>query len=319
MPRNAGLFLVVLVLLVSSSCLAGQQDNPKVIIKTIFGNIAVELFPDDAPITVDNFLQYANSGFYDGLIFHRVIENFMIQGGGFEPGPVLRTESLRDSIVNESYNGLSNLRGTIAMARTEDPNSATSQFFINHVDNLFLDRDNAADGFGYCVFGRVTSGMDVVDFIEQIPTYTIGDMNNVPIYTDPQSNNYWVYIVEVFVGLREDFNNDGIVNFQDFALLASAWKQPVAERLEEDLDGSGDIDWPDLQLFADGWLGWYSVLSTDLNKNGIVNFEDFALLAAKWSLPANRKEGDWDGSGSIDFGDISFLVRDWLKQTAGYE
>lgn len=321
--KISGLLLIILVFVLSSSCLAEHQSNPKVIIRTIFGKIAVELFPDDAPITVDNFLQYVNSGFYDDLIFHRVIENFMIQGGGFEPGPVARTEGLGAPIINESYNGLSNLRGTIAMARTSEPNSATSQFFINHVDNSSsLDRD--ANGVGYCVFGRVTSGMDVVDFIAQIPTYTLDDeygfpMDDVPIYTDLQDNDYWVYVIEVFEGLREDFNNDGIVNFQDFALLASVWNKPVTERLEEDLDASGTIDLPDLLLFTDRWLSWYSVLEADINKNGIVNFEDFALLASRWMLPANRKQGDWDISGSIGFGDLRILAGDWLKQTVGYE
>jgi len=117
-----------------------SQNTPKVVIETILGDITIELFPTQAPATVTNFLQYVNSGFYDGLIIHRVISNFMAQGGGYLPGGYLKTNGLRPPIINESYNGLKNLRATVAMARTNDSNSATSQFFINVVDNPFLNR-----------------------------------------------------------------------------------------------------------------------------------------------------------------------------------
>ena len=141
--------------------IASRAANPVVRLDindydTIDGSILIELFTDGAPITVANILDYVDAGFYDGLIFHRVIENFMIQGGGFDPN--LSYQQPNDPIVNESNNGLSNLRGTIAMARTSEPDSATSQFYINHTDNLFLDRSQAADGVGYCVFGRVIEG-----------------------------------------------------------------------------------------------------------------------------------------------------------------
>jgi peptidyl-prolyl cis-trans isomerase B (cyclophilin B) len=144
------------------------------------GTIVLELYPDKAPETVANFVEYARSGFYDGTIFHRVIPGFMIQGGGFEPD--MKQKKTRAPIKNEADNGLSNLTGTIAMARTPDPNSATSQFFINVKDNKFLDYTAPTpQGWGYCVFGKVTEGMDVVHAIEQVPTTTKAGHQDVPV------------------------------------------------------------------------------------------------------------------------------------------
>jgi len=150
-----------------------------VVMDTSLGPVTIELDGDKAPQTVANFLAYVDEGFFDGTVFHRVIPNFMVQGGGFEPG--MRQKKVRDPIVNESANGLSNKAGTLAMARTPAPNSATAQFFINVVDNLFLDRSRAQDGVGYCVFGRVTSGMDVVDKMKAVATTTKGGHQNVPV------------------------------------------------------------------------------------------------------------------------------------------
>jgi len=148
--------------------------------KTSKGTIVLELYPDKAPETVANFVEYARSGFYDGTIFHRVIPGFMIQGGGFEPD--MKQKKTRAPIKNEADNGLSNLTGTIAMARTPDPNSATSQFFINVKDNKFLDYTAPTpQGWGYCVFGKVTEGMDVVHAIEQVPTTTKSGHQDVPV------------------------------------------------------------------------------------------------------------------------------------------
>ena len=131
-----------------------------ILFETTLGNITLELFETDAPETTANFKQYVEDGFYDGTIFHRVIDGFMIQGGGFEPG--MGQKDTRDPIKNEASNGLANNRGTIAMARTMDPHSASAQFFINVTDNDFLNfRSETPDGFGYCVFGRVFDGMDV--------------------------------------------------------------------------------------------------------------------------------------------------------------
>lgn len=140
---------------------------PKVLLKTSLGDITLELYPDKAPKSVENFLDYAKSGFYDGTIFHRVIAGFMIQGGGFTRD--LHQKKTRAPVVNESKNGLSNLRGTLTMARTGDPNSATAQFFINAVDNPRLDYTDDANP-GYCVFGKVIAGLDVVDKIRAVPT-----------------------------------------------------------------------------------------------------------------------------------------------------
>jgi len=151
--------------------------HPKVLFKTTAGNIEVELDPQAAPKTVANFLQYVSSGQYSGTIFHRVIPGFMIQGGGFDAK--LNEKATRAPIPIESNNGLKNVTGAIAMARTSDPNSATAQFFINTVDNAALDYPGR-DGYGYAVFGKVIEGLDVVKKIEQVPTTTHGEMENVP-------------------------------------------------------------------------------------------------------------------------------------------
>ncbi len=151
-----------------------------VTIETTHGNIVIELNDDKAPETVKNFLSYVNDGYFDGTIFHRVIPNFMIQGGGFMPGMV--DKQSKDPIKNEADNGLTNDRGTIAMARTNDPHSASSQFFINHNDNGFLNHTAPTGaGWGYCVFGKVTDGMDVVDAIAAVSTGSSGGHGDVPV------------------------------------------------------------------------------------------------------------------------------------------
>jgi cyclophilin family peptidyl-prolyl cis-trans isomerase len=161
---------------------AGGAEGGNVLFETNFGDIVIDLYPEQAPITVDNFKGYVNDGFYDDLIFHRVIDDFMIQAGAYDAYLDLHPPT-RDPIVNESSNELSNVRGTIAMARTSQPDSATSQFFINHVDNPFLDYhyNNDPCNFGYCVFGEVVSGMDVVDAIAQVSTHYENDaLKDVP-------------------------------------------------------------------------------------------------------------------------------------------
>ncbi len=151
----------------------------KATIETTMGTISLELDEAKAPATVKNFVEYANSGHYDGTIFHRVIDGFMIQGGGFTKS--MDQKPTREPIMNEAMNGLKNLRGTIAMARTMVVDSATSQFFINLVDNAFLDFTNPTPhGFGYAVFGKVTDGMDVVDAIAKVKTGFSGPHQNVP-------------------------------------------------------------------------------------------------------------------------------------------
>jgi len=153
-----------------------EGGNPVVIMSTSKGDIKIELFKDKAPITVENFLSYANDGFYDGTIFHRVIPNFMIQGGGFTPD--FNQKPTKQPIKNEATNGLKNERGTLAMARTQVVDSATSQFFINLADNSFLD--NGIRDYGYAVFGKVIDGMDVVDAIGAVETGHKGMYGDVP-------------------------------------------------------------------------------------------------------------------------------------------
>ena len=149
-----------------------------VVFSTNHGDITIELDAEKAPKTVDNFLSYVKSGHYDGTIFHRVIDGFMIQGGGFEPG--MKQKESGEPIDNEAANGLANEKYTVAMARTNDPHSATAQFFINVKDNSFLDYAGP-DQWGYCVFGRVTAGTEVVDEIRKVKTSTKGFHGDVPV------------------------------------------------------------------------------------------------------------------------------------------
>jgi len=195
------LFLALICILLSAFSYSsrGEQTNPKVTMKTSLGDIIIELYPNKAPITVQNFLAYVDAQFYDDTIFHRVIPNFMIQGGGLTSDFVEKPTN--PAIKNEAANGLKNDRGTIAMARMPEIDSATCQFFINHVDNDYLNhRDSTPEGYGYCVFGKVTEGMDVVDAIASVKTMTRGGMRDVPRETitiisirrvEPESTLEW--------------------------------------------------------------------------------------------------------------------------------
>ncbi len=172
---------VFVILLLTAADVRAQ--NPRVEVKTTAGNFTIELYADKAPKTVANFLQYANSGFYNGTIFHRVIDGFMVQGGGFDSG--MRQKTTRAPIENEAgaalKGGLRNETGSVAMARTPNPHSASAQFFINVKNNPFLDfRDESPQGYGYAVFGRVVEGMDTVLRISKVPTTTSGPFENVP-------------------------------------------------------------------------------------------------------------------------------------------
>jgi cyclophilin family peptidyl-prolyl cis-trans isomerase len=165
--------IVALALMACSLLLAGQvsaaDKNPVVVIDTSLGKIEVELYADKAPITVKNFLSYVNDKFYDETLFHRVMNNFMIQGGGFDKEMV--EKKTKGTIKNEAENGLKNEVGTIAMARLPEPHTAGAQFFINVADNAMLNhRDKSVEGYGYCVFGKVVAGMDVVNKIKEVPT-----------------------------------------------------------------------------------------------------------------------------------------------------
>ena len=179
--RVALAFLLLFIVTVTPT--TGKEmtnPNPQVAIETSKGKIVLELYADRATQTVDNFLVYVKSGHYDDTIFHRVIPNFMIQGGGFTPD--MNQKPTKKPITNEADNGLKNNRGTIAMARTQDPHSATAQFFINTADNDFLNhRGKDPRGWGYAVFGQVVGGMDVVDAISKVKTGTRGRFRDVPV------------------------------------------------------------------------------------------------------------------------------------------
>jgi len=173
--------LLIVLFLSITPLLLIAQENPKVLMKTSMGDITIELFQDKAPVSVDNFLSYVKDDFYDGLIFHRVIKDFMIQGGGYNAE--MQKKQTKDPIKNEATNGLKNNRGTIAYARTSVINSATSQFFINHVDNDFLNHKSTnPPEYGYAVFGKVVDGMDVVDKIANVKVHSLPNgMQNVPV------------------------------------------------------------------------------------------------------------------------------------------
>jgi peptidyl-prolyl cis-trans isomerase B (cyclophilin B) len=175
--KHLGWFCLLAALFSVLPASAQNKKNPVVEMDTSLGKIKIELFADKAPETVKNFLRYADEKFYDGTVFHRVIPDFMIQGGGFEPG--MNQKKTHEPIKNEAGNGLSNQRGTIAMARTNNPDSATAQFFINVKDNPRLDR--SAGNAGYAVFGKVIDGMGVVDKIKQVETGNRGVFGDVPV------------------------------------------------------------------------------------------------------------------------------------------
>jgi peptidyl-prolyl cis-trans isomerase A (cyclophilin A) len=168
---------VVALVFCMAVAVSAEAKNPLVLMETNMGNVKMELFEKEAPISVKNFLGYVEKGFYNGTIFHRVIAGFMIQGGGFTAD--FKQKATSEPIKNEAANGLKNQRGTLAMARTAAPDSATSQFFINVVDNDMLNRPNP-DGFGYAVFGKVVEGMDVVDKIRMVKTGFYRGFQDVP-------------------------------------------------------------------------------------------------------------------------------------------
>ena len=170
---------LILSIFFFASPLWAVSSNPQVVLETSEGIIEIELMRDVAPISTSNFLNYVEEGFYNGTIFHRVISGFMIQGGGFTSS--MKQKATNKPILNEADNGLSNLRGTLAMARTSDPHSATGQFFINHSDNKFLDhKAKSGQGWGYAVFGKVTQGLPVVDIIASTKTGSRSGMGDVP-------------------------------------------------------------------------------------------------------------------------------------------
>jgi cyclophilin family peptidyl-prolyl cis-trans isomerase len=218
-----------LMLLAEDWLKSQNPDNPEVTLQitgAVSGSIVIELYADEAPVTVENFLNYVQSGFYDGLIFHRVMPGFMIQGGGFDTELAYQTPGA--PIINESSNRLHNLRGTVAMARTANADTATSQFFINQnpEHNLFLDYGHIGYSaqIGYCVFGEVLSGMDVVDAIAAVTTHTENDMDDVPvddiIIESATITQNVPFCAEKLPG---DVNGDCTINLEDFAMMAENW------------------------------------------------------------------------------------------------
>jgi peptidyl-prolyl cis-trans isomerase A (cyclophilin A) len=177
MALAAGVFFALMVANGVAAEAKAPAGNPVVLLETNHGSISIELYPDKAPVSVQNFLAYVDAGFYNGTIFHRVIPKFMLQAGGFTKD--MQQKPAKPPIKNEADNGLRNSRGTIAMARTQDINSATSQFFINIADNSFLD--HGVRDFGYAVFGKVTAGMEAVDKIAAVRTGTAGMHQDVPL------------------------------------------------------------------------------------------------------------------------------------------
>lgn len=236
--------------------------NPQVtlhVIGAVSGDIVIELYPDKAPITASNFLNYVRNGFYDGLIFHRVINDFMIQGGGYDTDMVKKTPG--PSIKNESSNGLLNRTGSIAMARSTYADTANSEFFINLVDNSFLDYNSIIYNYyppynphaqiGYCVFGQVISGMSVVNEIALLPV----NANDRP---------------------------DDDVTIQSATVTSN---EPFCiEKLDGDFDGDCDVDSEDFLKFSIQWLNptCQGCYSGDLNGDGEVNFADFAKISTNW-------------------------------------
>lgn len=176
-------FCLVLIILVGAQSAAAADQaavNPRVVVETSKGRIVIELFPQKAPATVQNFLAYVDAGFYTGTVFHRVIPNFMIQGGGLTAD--MQKKPTEKPVANEADNGLKNTRGSVAMARTSEPHSATNQFFINTADNEFLNhRGKTPQGWGYAVFGRIAEGMSVVDAISGVKTGSSGMFQDVPV------------------------------------------------------------------------------------------------------------------------------------------
>ncbi|MGD0950251.1 MAG: peptidylprolyl isomerase [Candidatus Binatia bacterium] len=177
--RTGAFWTIALITMLVAGAVRAEGKNPMVLMSTSMGDIKIELYEDKAPVTVKNFLGYVNDKFYDGTIFHRVIPNFMIQGGGFDKD--MKEKPTKAPIKNEAANGLKNDTGTVAMARTGVVDSATAQFFISVKDNDFLNhRDQSPQGFGYAVFGKVVDGMDVVHKIEHVQTTTKGIYRDVP-------------------------------------------------------------------------------------------------------------------------------------------
>lgn len=309
----AAAFLWVFILSAPQFCPA---DNPKVVIGTSLGDMAFELYEDLAPITVENFLHYVNTDFYDSTVIHRVDNNpdySIIQGGKYyiENYQVFAKNPDRGPIINESSNGLSNLRGTIAMARTSDPNSATCEFFVNHRDNVLFDKANYPDGYGYCVFGKLILGTDTLDAIASSDTNNIGGpLTQFPI---PPVYVYGAYVAPDGFWLKADLNYDGSVDEQDLDQICENWLSTVQL---SDLQVSGAIDFQEFAQIAARWR-WTSVWNrfsrADIDNSGRIDFLDFAILAQDWDKTGSELRGDLNLDGTVNYLDLTYLSQDWLE------
>jgi cyclophilin family peptidyl-prolyl cis-trans isomerase len=306
--KNVFLIILWVGLFVAGNSFAG---NPQVLMKTTHGNMTIELYPDKAPVTVKNFLLYTRCEFYDDLLFHIIIKDFMIQGGGYYiqndlpvhvPGNV--------PIVLESNNGLKNIKYTIAMARTNVPNSATSEFYINDADNAFLDYNTTAKP-GYCVFGKVLFGTFTVDTIANVKTRTFHGMDDFPDAND------LVLITDVSITTKgawiaSDFDNNGIVDFKDYAGFASQWRK-TGSSLYANMDGVGQVTENDLMLFSNHWLEEAHWRLGDLTFDNKTNFIDYAILTRDWLKTGKRLLGDITGDKTVNNDDLIALAENWLQ------
>jgi cyclophilin family peptidyl-prolyl cis-trans isomerase len=314
-------------------------QNPRVVLETNHGDIIIELYLDQAPVTVENFLSYVDSGFYDGQVFHWVARDVSLKGGGFYYNFNDRKyykPPTSDPIINESDNGLSNLRGTLAMDRlgkdyfgNPQPDTATSQFFINHTDNHFLDRTYpSGDGYGYCVFGAVVEGMSVVDEIAQIPTDSY-HQTNPDFYSDalPTSRVEMIslYLLPCEVSYCAALADGNRIDFEDVAVIALYWLD-VCDSANSfcggaDLDYSGGVDMVDLELFLRHWaisIGHEPQFS-DLVVNNTIDLDDMTALMDHWLDAGCDESNDYCGGadvnhdGRVDLADYSLFSSNWLS------
>lgn len=321
------LFTAILCVLGGSTLVAAQ--NPYVVMQTNYGDMVIELYHHVAPITVNNFLAYVNTGFYNGTVFHRVIDDFMIQAGAYytKGYTIYYKTPAYNSIINEGDNGLRNMRGTISTALGDSPNSATSQFFINYVDNLHLDHDYPdGNGYGHCVFGAVIEGMDVVDSIANInPTdicYINPSLTHFPC--NPPVFIHLAYELPHMPSYCSDLSSTSEIDFANFEILASYWLDDCSSTngfcSGADLDYSGSVDMIDLDMFWTHWLcpTGYETRFSDLAYDQTVNMYDLIWVISNWLNsdcgPDNNycDRADINRDGRVDFIDCTLLSGSWL-------
>ncbi|MEN8128476.1 MAG: peptidylprolyl isomerase [Planctomycetota bacterium] len=319
------IFLILVSVAVRPAADAAQ--NPHIMLETNFGNITIELYPEDAPVTVDNFLSYVNDGFYDGLVFHRVIKDFMIQAGAhYTVGYTIYSKPpTYGPIINEGDNGWNNVRGTISTALSNSADSATSQFFINHVDNPHLDHDYPdGNGYGHCVFGTVIEGMDVVDSIATSDVaYVDASLTHFPY--NPPVFIHATYELPCELSYCSDLAAAGRISFPDFAMFASYWLDDCNSANGfcdgADLDYSGGIDIADLDLFWNHWTrtAGYESRFSDLAPDDTINLADVIALVSRW-LDADCHQdnnycdrADINRDGTVDLVDYFLLSSNWLS------